>query len=295
MLLLTPLSLFDKIIIRFIYFIIFIKEKGIIRMKKFTQILLFSLALSVNYSFASTVYINGKQLDQKIIDQTINQFKKSSPMAASQMNNPQFKQQILQSIAMQQVILMEGNKNNLDKTSAYQEKLQEVKPMIYAQILQENASAKITDADVLAKYKQMQVANVNQKQYEVSHILVKDEKTANEILAKLKTGAKFAELAKKYSLDTGSKVKGGDLGWSDGNNYVPEFTKAIKSLQKGQYTLVAVKSQFGYHIIKLNDVKPAEPLKLFDVMKVQLKQDLQMEKTRTFFEDLKNKYKIEVK
>ena len=268
-------------------------------MKKLTLTLLAATTLIAANSFADTLYVNGKPVDQKVIDQAMAQFKKSSPMAAQQMNNPQFKKELLQSVGMQQAILLEGNSENLDKTPEYQQKLQEIKPMIYAQILQEKASGgQITDAEVKAKYEQMKQQASSQKQYEVSHILVKDQKTANDIEAQLKKGANFADLAKKYSIDPGSKAKGGDLGWSDGSNYVPEFTAAIKTLQKGQYTTTPVKSQFGYHIIKLNDVKTganANSIPPFDKVKDQIKQQLQMEKTRAFFESLKAKYKVEVK
>ena len=266
-------------------------------MKKLVSLLLLSTAFIAANSFAETVYINGKPVEQKVIDQTMNQFKKSSPMAASQMNNPQFKKQILQSIGMQQAILQEGNKEGLEKSPQYQEKLQEVKPMIFAQILQDKASGNITDAQILAKYNKMKADAANQQQYEVSHILVKDQKTANDIEKQLKAGKKFADLAKKYSTDPGSKTKGGDLGWSDGSNYVPEFTAAIKTLKKGQYTTTPVKSQFGYHIIMLNDAKKGSvtPLPPFDKMKDQIKQELSMDNTKKFFDDLKAKYKVEVK
>lgn len=267
-------------------------------MKKMLTLLLLSGAILVGNSFAETVYVNGKPVDQKVIDAAMAQFKKSSPMAASQMNNPQFKQQILQSIGMQQAILQEGNQMGLDKSPDYQAKLQEIKPIIYAQILQERSSQNsISDAQLKAKYDQMKKDAANQKQYQVSHILVKDQATANKVLAQLKSGANFASLAKQYSVDPGSKDKGGNLGWSDGSNYVPAFTAAIKTLQKGKYTTVAVKTQFGFHIIKLDDVKTggASNLPTFDKMKDQLKQQMQMEQTRTFFDNLKAKYKIEVK
>jgi peptidyl-prolyl cis-trans isomerase C len=261
-------------------------------------LLLMSGAVMIGNSFAETVYINGKPVDQKVIDQAMNQFKKSSPMAAQQMNNPQFKKEILQSIGMQQAILAEGNSQGLDKSAAYQEKLQEIKPMIYAQMLQEKASqGAVTDAEAKAKYEEMKKQAANQKQYEVSHILVKDQKTADDIVAQLNKGAKFADLAKKYSIDPGSKAKGGDLGWSDGSNYVPEFTKAVQGLQKGKYTTTPVKSQFGYHVIMLNDVKTgaANTLPPFDKVKDQIKQQIQSDKTRAFFDGLKAKYNVEVK
>ncbi len=268
-------------------------------MKKMLALLLLSSTVMVANSFAAqTVYVNGKPVEQKVIDQAMNQFKKSSPMAAQQMSNPQFQKEILQSIGMQQAILAEGNSQGLDKSDAYQQKLQEIKPMIYAQMLQEKAAqGAVSDADVKAKYDQMKDQAAKQKQYKVSHILVKDESKAKDLIAKLDKGAKFADLAKKNSIDPGSKVKGGDLGWSDGSNYVPEFTAAIKGLEKGKYTTTPVKSQFGYHIIMLEDVKTgsANTLPPFDKVKDQLKQQIQSEKTRAFFDGLKAKYKVEVK
>ena len=87
--------------------------------------------------------------------------------------------------------------------------------MIYAQMLQEKASGQApSDAAVKAKYDQLKAQNASEKQYSAAHILVKDEKTAKTLIAKLNKGAKFAELARKNSLDQGSKVKGGELGWS---------------------------------------------------------------------------------
>ncbi|MCC2644304.1 MAG: peptidylprolyl isomerase [Burkholderiales bacterium] len=264
-------------------------------MKKLLALLMLSGTLMAGNSFA-TPYINGKPIDPKIVAKALEQIKKQSPMVASQLGNPKFKEQVEQSIAMQQALLMEGNSQGLDKTDAYKEKLEEIKPMIYAQMLQEKAMKDaVSDAEVKAKYDQMKKQAANQKQYEVSHILVKDESKAKDIIAQLKKGAKFADLAKKYSIDPGSKVKGGDLGWSDGSNYVPEFTAAIKGLEKGKYTTTPVKSQFGYHVIMLVDVKTGNTIPEYDKVKEQIKQQIQSEKTRALFDGLKTKYKVEVK
>ncbi len=268
-------------------------------MKKLLQVMLFSTAL-IGIANAdapqATVYVDGKPVDQKIINQAMDQLKKN-PMAAQQLNNPQFKQEMLQSIGMQQAILAEGNAQGIDKSADYQAKLNEVKPMIYAQIMQEKANSQpVSDAQVKAKYDQMKKDAANQKQYDVSHILVKDQQTANKIEADLKAKKNFADEAKKYSIDPGSKNNGGELGWSDGSNYVPEFTAAIKTLQKGQYTTTPVKTQFGYHIIKLNDVKSGSAsFPPFDKVKDQIKQQIQMERTRAFFDSIKTKHKVVVK
>lgn len=264
-------------------------------MKKLVQVLLLSSAV-IGVASADTVYVDGKPVPQTVIDQAMAQLKKN-PMAAQQMANPQFKQEMLQSIGMQQAILAEGNAQSLDKSAAYQAKLNEIKPMLYAQILQEKATAQpITDAQIKAKYDELKKAAATQQQYDVSHILVKDQKTANDIEAQLKKGAKFTDLAKKYSIDPGSKANGGELGWSDGSNYVPEFTAAIKTLKKGQYTTTPIKSQFGFHIIKLNDVKTGgADFPAFDKIKDQIKQQIQMDRTKAFFDGIKAKHKVQVK
>lgn len=264
-------------------------------MKKLVQVLLLSSAV-IGIASADTVYVDGKPVPQTVIDQAMAQLKKN-PMAAQQMANPQFKQEMLQSIGMQQAILAEGNAQSLDKSAAYQAKLNEIKPMLYAQILQEKATAQpITDAQIKAKYDELKKAAATQQQYDVSHILVKDQKTANDIEAQLKKGAKFTDLAKKYSIDPGSKANGGELGWSDGSNYVPEFTAAIKTLKKGQYTTTPIKSQFGFHIIKLNDVKTGgADFPAFDKIKDQIKQQIQMDRTKAFFDGIKAKHKVQVK
>lgn len=264
-------------------------------MKRLLQVLLVSTAF-VSVASAATVYVDGKPVNQKIIDQAMAQLKKN-PMAAQQLSNPQFQQEMLQSIGMQQAILADGTAQGLEKTPEYQAKLAEIKPMIFAQMMQEKISAQpITDAQIKAKYDQMKKDAAAQQQYDVSHILVKDQKTANDIEAQLKKGAKFADLAKKYSIDPGSKANGGELGWSDGSNYVPEFTAAIKTLKAGQYTTTPVKTQFGYHIIKLNGTKTgAASFPAYDKVKDQIKQQIQMERTKAFFDSIKTKHKVTVK
>lgn len=263
--------------------------------KKLVMLLLSSTAIAAN-SFAETVYIEGKAVDPKIIQKDIDQFKKSSPMAAQQVNNPQFKKSFLQSVGMQQALLKEGDSQHLDKSAAYQQRLQDIKPMIYAQMLQEKIT--ISDAEVKAKYEQMKQEALK-KQYLVSHVLVKDEKTAKDIVAQLNHGAKIADLAKKHSTDPGTKANGGNLGWSNCDHYAPEFTAAIKSLQKGKFTTTPVHTQFGWHVILLSDVKtPASStIPAYDNKeKEQIKQQLeQTEKPKKFFDGIKTKYKIEVK
>ncbi|HRF10798.1 MAG TPA: peptidylprolyl isomerase, partial [Candidatus Accumulibacter phosphatis] len=128
-------------------------------------------------------------------------------------------------------------------------------------------------------------------EYKLRHILVEQEDEAKTIIANLKKGAKFEELAKQ-SKDPGSKDKGGDLGWNSTASYVKPFGDAVGSLSKGKYTETPVKTDFGYHVILLEDSRPltAPP---FDQIKPQLTQRLQQEQIQKYVNDLRSKAKIQ--
>ena len=128
--------------------------------------------------------------------------------------------------------------------------------------------------------------------YRARHILVEKEAEAKAIIAQLKKGGKFDEIAKKSSKDPGSGAKGGDLDWAPAGNYVAEFSTALTALTKGQMTDTPVKSQFGYHIIRLDDVRDAQLPKLEEV-KPQVAQQLQQQKLAKYQDELRAKAKIE--
>ena len=137
------------------------------------------------------------------------------------------------------------------------------------------------------------LANENKgNEYRASHILVETEAQAKDVIAQLGKGAKFEELAKKLSKDPGSGANGGDLDWAAANSYVPEFSGAMTQLGKGQMTDAPVKSQFGFHIIRVDDVREAQLPKLEEV-KPQVAQQLQQQKLAKFQEDLRAKAKIQ--
>ena len=115
---------------------------------------------------------------------------------------------------------------------------------------------------------------------------------AQKIIADLKKGAKFEDIAKKQSKDPGSGANGGDLDWANAGSYVKEFSDAMVKLNKGQLTDAPVKSQFGFHVIRLDDVREAQLPKLEEV-KPQIAQQLQQTKLGKFQDDLRAKAKIE--
>ena len=149
----------------------------------------------------------------------------------------------------------------------------------------------ITDADIQSEYDKFVAANGG-KEYRARHILVETEDQAKALIAEIKKGAKFEDLAKKNSKDPGSGANGGDLDWAAAGSYVPEFSGAMTKLDKGQMTDAPVKSQFGFHIIRVDDVREAQLPKLEEV-KPQIAQQLQQQKLGKFQEDLRGKAKIQ--
>ena len=155
----------------------------------------------------------------------------------------------------------------------------------------EKKRASVTDVEVQAEYDRYVKENGG-KEYKARHILVEKEETAKALIALLKKGAKFEALAKKESKDSGSGANGGDLDWASASSYVKEFSDAMIKLEKGKLTDTPVKSQFGYHIIRLDDVREAK-LPALDQVKPQIKQQLEQQKMVKFQEDLRKSAKVE--
>ena len=149
----------------------------------------------------------------------------------------------------------------------------------------------VTDEETKAEYDKFASANAG-KEYRARHILVEKEDQAKALIAQLKKGAKFEDLAKKNSKDPGSGANGGDLDWANASSYVKEFSDALVALSKGKMTDTPVKTQFGFHIIRLDDLREAQLPKYEDV-KPQIAQQLQQQKIAKFQEDLRAKAKVE--
>jgi len=151
-----------------------------------------------------------------------------------------------------------------------------------------------TDAEIRAEY-DAKVAAAPKNEYRARHILVKaeDEAVANDVIAKLGKGAKFDDLAKQYSIDP-SKSQGGELGWFAPGSMAPEFSAAVMNLKKGDYTKSPVKTQFGWHVIQLEDTRPvtAPP---YEQVKDRIAAMLKDKKLREYVEELRKQAKVEEK
>jgi peptidyl-prolyl cis-trans isomerase C len=149
-----------------------------------------------------------------------------------------------------------------------------------------------TDAEVKARYDKEIAALPKQQEVKAAHILVKTEDEAKAIIAKLDKGEDFAKLAKENSQDS-NKDDGGDLGWFGPGRMVPEFEQAAFGLDKGQYTKTPVKTQFGFHVIKVEDKRDAAP-PAFDQVKDQVKQLVMRDKYVALLEKAKAEQKVDI-
>ncbi len=206
---------------------------------------------------------------------------------------PEIEQQIKDEVIAREIFIQEAQKQALDTTEDYKVQMELARQTILIRDLFTNfqKTNAVTDDEIKAEYDKFVAANGG-KEYKARHILVEKEAEAKAIIAQLKKGGKFEDIAKKASKDPGSGANGGDLDWAPASNYVAEFAQALTVLTKGKLTDTPVKSQFGYHVIRLDDVREAQLPKLEDV-KPQIAQQLQQQKLATYQSELRAKAKVE--
>lgn len=232
--------------------------------------------------------VNGKAIPKARVDALAQQVSRSGREVT-----PEMQGQIKDEVIAREIFIQEAQKQNLDKTEDFKTQVELARQTLLIRELfaSYQKANPIADADIKDAYDKF-VATNSGKEYQVHHILVEKESEAKAIIAQLKKGGKFDEIAKKSSKDPGSGAKGGDLGWANPKNYVPEFADALTKLAKGKMTETPVKTQFGYHIIRLDDVRDAQ-LPKFDDVKPQIAQQLLQQKMAKYQEELRAKAKIE--
>ncbi|MEX8519253.1 MAG: peptidylprolyl isomerase [Leptothrix sp. (in: b-proteobacteria)] len=212
-----------------------------------------------------------------------------------QQRTPELERQVKDELVLREIFVQEAEKRGLQTGDEYKSQIEIARQGILIRELFNDFGKKnpVTDAELKAEYDKLK-GTAGEKEYHARHILVEKEDDAKAIIADLKGGAKFEDLAKKASKDPGSAPNGGDLDWAGPGSYVPEFSQAMAKLEKGQFTDTPVKSQFGYHIILLEDVRDAQ-FPPFDEVKPQLQQRMQQQKLTKYRDDLKAKAKTDYK
>jgi peptidyl-prolyl cis-trans isomerase C len=247
------------------------------------------LALSAQGVLAQNVAIvNGKAVPKTRLDSLAQQVARSGRPVT-----PEMEGQLREEVIAREVFMQEAEKQGLSASEDFKAQMELARQTILIRELFAEYQKKnpIVDADLKTEYDKFAAANGG-KEYKARHILVEKEADAKAIVASLKKGGKFEEIAKKQSKDPGSGAKGGDLDWANPASYVPEFSAALTKLNKGQMTETPVKTQFGYHIIRVDDTRDAK-LPSFDEVKPQIAQQMQQQKLTAFQEELRKKAKVE--
>lgn len=234
--------------------------------------------------------VNGASISERVVSMMIKQRVDLGRQASAETRNA-----FIDRLALQLILSQEALKKGLDKAPEVSDRIELGRQSILADAFVQDylKSNPVSEAALAAEYEKVK-AQATGSEYKARHILVEKEAEANDIIARLKKNPKaFEGLARETSKDSGSRNRGGELGWVDARAMVPEFGAALAALAKGKFTLEPVKSQFGYHVILLEDSRPKQVQPL-EQIKPALRQQLQQQNLRKALDDLKAKAKIEI-
>ncbi len=255
-----------------------------------TAPLMFALsAVIAAPAFAQTAAtVNGKVIPASRIDLIV----KQEVSQGKQTDTPQLREAIKKELIRREVLIQEADRQKFGSRPEVIAALENARQstIINAMLADYLRKNPMKDSDVKTEYDRYKV-EMGDKQYHARHILVPTEEEAKSLIAKIKGGAKFEDLAKANSKD-GSAANGGDLDWASPGQFVADFSKAMVALQKGAVTETPVKTQFGYHIIRLDDTRPTK-MPTLEEFKQQFGEQLQQRKLQMFRDELMKKAKIQ--
>lgn len=207
-------------------------------------------------------------------------------------DSPQLRDAVREELIRREVMAQEAAKKGIDKKADIQAQMDLARQAVLLRAyIQDFVKANpVTDADLKKEYETIK-GQMGAKEYKPRHVLLETEEEAKAVITKLRAGEKFETLAKQ-SKDPGSKDNGGDLGWSNPGMFVKPFSEAMVKLEKGQYSATPVKSDFGYHVIQLDDVRDLKAPEFTEV-KPQIEQRLQQQKIEKHIMELRSKAKVQ--
>ena len=254
------------------------------------------LLIAVALSFAPAAFageapaarVNGVAIPAYRLDAAV-----KARAAQGQPDSPEARKAIRDALINQEVVAQEAVKRGLDKQPQVAARIELDRQSVLANAYFEDYLQKnpVTD-DMLKKEYDRLRPQVPAKEYKVRHILVDKEDDAKNIIAQIRKGGSFEKLAAEHSKDTGSKGRGGDLDWGPAERYVKPFADALARLKKGQMTDAPVKSDFGFHVIRLEDER-ATKIPSFEEAKPQIQQMVQTQQVQKAISDLRAKAKVE--
>lgn len=236
------------------------------------------------------IVVNGVTIPQSRIDMMNKEL-----TATGQPDTPERQKAVREELINREVLVQAAQKRGLDKNAEVAAQMEMARQAVLVRALFENEvkANPITDLDLQKQYEDFK-KSMGENEYKVRHILVDKEEDAKAIIAELGKGGDFAKLAKDKSKDPGSKDNGGDLDWGPSARYVKPFADAVMKLKKGELTTSPVKTDFGYHVIRLDDVRPLK-VPAFDELKEQFRQRAQQQQVQKLVMELRSKAKVEMR
>jgi len=231
--------------------------------------------------------VNGKAIPKVRADALI-----AGQAAQGQPDSPELRKAVTEELVRREILTQESIKKGFDKKPEVQGQVDLARQgvLIGAYLNDYVKTHPVTEDQIKKEYEDIK-AKLGNKEYKARHILVEKEDEAKAIIEKLKKGEKIEDLA-KASKDPGSKERGGDLGWANPASFVPPFSAAMTKLEKGKFTETPVKSDFGWHVIQLEDTRELK-LPPIEEAKGQIGQQLQQRMVQTHIEELRAKAKVE--
>ncbi len=262
-------------------------------MKRFLAMLAISLAAATGANVAlaqnkPAAKVNGVSIPQYRLDAAV-----QSGVAQGQADTPQLRQSVREALINQEVISQEAVRQGIDKQSGVAASIELFRVRALAQAYFQDYFKKnpISDEALKKEFERIK-PQMATKEYRARHILVNGEDEAKDIIKQIDAGGSFEKLAAQKSKDPGSKGRGGDLDWSPASRYVKPFGDALVRLKKGEITKTPVKTDFGWHVIRLDDERVAR-LPTLEEAKPTLERELQNQIVRKVIADLRAKAKIE--
>jgi peptidyl-prolyl cis-trans isomerase C len=249
-----------------------------------------ALLLPLAATAQNIAIVNGKAVPKARVDLLLDQAKR-----AGQQVSPEMAGMAKDEVVRREIFAQAAEKRGIAANADYKAQMELARQSILIRELFEDFKKKnpVTYAEAKAEYDKFK-AQATGSEYRARHILVEGEAEAKDLIAQIKGGAKFDELAKTKSKDTGSGANGGDLDFAKPESYVPEFGQAMAKLKKGEMTDTPVKTQFGWHIIQLEDIREAQ-FPEFEGVKPQIQERLAQIKLQKFQEELRGAAKTDYK
>jgi len=259
--------------------------------QKSLAVLAIALATAGAASAQNVAIVNGKAVPKARLDLLMQQ----ATRGGQQPVTPELEARARDEVVLREVFAQEAEKRGVAASADYRNQMELARQTILIRELFADYQKKnpVGDVEAKAEYDKFKAQSTG-TEYRARHILVEKEDEAKSLLKQLIAGAKFDDLAKKHSTDKGSGANGGDLDFAKPDSYVPEFGTALVALKKGETTQTPVKSQFGFHIIKLEDTREAQ-FPPFEEVKPQVVQRLSQQKLQQYQEDLRKKAKTDYK